>query len=141
MIGQRAHQEAEVREHLERILASSPFRNSRRASAMLRYAVEHAIDGKVDALKERTIGVEVFGRSTGYDTGADHIVRSTAGDVRRRLAQFYQENGKENGVRIDFAAGSYVPRFSDGSTAASPGSPFDRFWTPVLASGRPVLLC
>src|SRR5690242_15281868 len=107
----RAHEEAEVREQLERILASAPFRNSRRSSALLRYAVERTLAGETDALKERTIGMEVFGRTAGYDTAADHIVRSTAGDVRRRLAQYYDENGHGGGLRIDFPSGSYVPHF------------------------------
>jgi hypothetical protein len=131
----------EVLSHLERILASGPFRNSRRASAMLRYAVERALSGETEALKERTIGVEVFGRPTGYDTGADHIVRSTAGDVRRRLAQYYQENGEASRVRIDFAPGSYIPKIGADVAPGSARSAFDRFWAPVLESERPLLLC
>ena len=133
--------EAEVRNQLERILASGPFRSSRRASAMLRYAVERTLAGDSESLKERTIGVEVFGRSPRYDTAADHIVRSTAGDVRRRLAQYYQENGAKSGPRIDFAPGSYVPHFGGEEPAAPARSAFDRFWAPLLGSGRPVLLC
>lgn len=134
-------EQAEVREQLERILGSAPFRNSRRASALLRYAVEQTLAGQGDTLKERTIGVEVFGRPTGYDTAADHVVRSTAGDVRRRLAQFYQENGQAAGLHIDFAPGSYIPHF--GATGPMPAerSALDRFWAPMLASGKPLLLC
>lgn len=133
------YEEAEVREQLQRILASAAFRNSRRATAMLQYSVERALAGESDALKERTIGVEVFGRSAGYDTGADHIVRSTAGDVRRRLAQYYHENG--DGIRIDFQPGSYVPQFGSAEATAYGESPLSRFWAPMLANGGPVLLC
>src|SRR5579884_573777 len=140
MASSGGHVEADVRGQLERILGSAPFRNSRRASALLRYAVERTLAGDADTLKERTIGVEVFGRPTGYDTAADHIVRSTAGDVRRRLAQYYQENG-QNGVRIDFAPGSYVPHFGAGAAVPAAGSALERFWAPLLANGRPVLLC
>jgi hypothetical protein len=133
------HEGAEVRGQLEHILASAPFRNSRRASAMLRYAVERALAGDTETLKERTIGIEVFGRPAGYDTATDHIVRSTAGDVRRRLAQYYQESGA-GGLRIEFAPGSYVPNF--GSNAATLSrSAFDRFWAPLLEGGKPMLLC
>ncbi len=134
-------QEEEVREQLERILASGPFRNSRRASAMLRYAVEKTLAGEADSLKERTIGVEVFGRAAEYDTAADHVVRSTAGDVRRRLAQYYQENGEKNGLRIDFASGHYIPHFVSGEAAAAAGSALDRFWAPLIENGKPLLLC
>lgn len=139
MTVRRDFEETEVRDQLERILASSVFRNSRRASAMLRYTVERALGDEADALKERTIGIEVFGRPPGYDTSADHIVRSTAGDVRRRLAQFYQENG--GGIRIDFQAGSYVPHFGNSEQAGRLDSPLARFWAPLLADRRPVLLC
>jgi len=141
MTGRSAHENAEVRLQLERILASGPFRNSRRASAMLRYAVERALNGETEALKERTIGVEVFGRPAGYDTAADHIVRSTAGDVRRRLAQYYQGSTEPGGLRIDFAPGSYIPKIGGDADPAVAGSAFDRFWAPVLESQRPVLLC
>jgi len=108
---------------------------------MLRYAVEKTLSGESSALKERTIGVEVFGRPLGYDTGADLVVRSTAGDVRRRLAQYYQENSEEGALRITFAPGSYVPHFGSDSPDVLVAAPLDRFWDPLLKSGRPVLLC
>jgi hypothetical protein len=137
----RTPSDAEVRDQLDRILASAPFRNSRRASAMLRYTVAKALSGDSDALKERTIGVEVFGRQAGYETGTDHVVRSTAGDVRRRLAQFYQDNHEEAALLIAFAPGSYVPRFGSDQQDAVTGSALDKFWDPLLESGKPVLLC
>jgi hypothetical protein len=133
--------ELAIREHLERVLHSPAFRNSQRASAMLRYAVDNVLRGQSDTLKERTIGIEVFGRPAGYDTAADHVVRSTAGDVRRRLAQYYHENHDEGATRITFAPGSYVPQFGSSSENAPTISAFDRFWNPLLESGRPVLLC
>jgi len=141
MAARIAHAEAEVRQQLERILASEPFRHSRRASAMLRYAVERTLAGEAERIKERTIGVEVFGRPAAYDTAADHIVRSTAGDVRRRLAQYYQENSQAGLLRIDFAPGSYVPHFGSALAGTAARQAFDRFWAPLLDSGRSVLLC
>lgn len=133
--------ETAVREQVERVLGSASFRNSRRASAMLRYTVERTLCGEGDTLKERTIGVEVFGRPAGYDTAADHVVRSTAGDVRRRLAQYYQEAGGQGAIRIDFPPGSYVPRFAAAAKDAPAGSANARFWAPLLEGGRTVLLC
>jgi hypothetical protein len=141
MTGRRVFEEVEVRDQLERILASGPFRNSRRASAMLRYTVERALAGETEALKERTIGSDVFGRPAGYDTGADHIVRSTAGDVRRRLAQYYQESAGTGGVKIEFAPGSYVPHFGCAGTTDSVVSALGRFWAPFIENGKRVLFC
>src|SRR5215472_6624814 len=101
--------------HLESIFQSPVFRSSKRYCALLRFVVERALDGQADQLKERTIGVEAFGRPADYDTNIDHSVRSAAGEVRRRLAQYYLECGDDSGVRIELTPGSYVPqiRFAD----------------------------
>jgi hypothetical protein len=101
----------EVREQLERILASPVFRNSKRNCSLFRHVVERTLEGHQEDLKERAIGVDVFGRFIDYDTNADHIVRSVAGEVRRRLAQYYMEPERENELRIDLLAGSYVSQF------------------------------
>jgi hypothetical protein len=100
-----------IRDQLDRILASPVFRNSRRNSSLLRHVVDRALDGRQEELKERNIGVDVFGRAADYDTNTDHVVRSVAGEVRRRLAQYYMEPGRETELRIDLQAGSYVPQF------------------------------
>ena len=65
-----------------------------------------------DALKEKAIGMEVFGRPPGYDTSADAIVRVTASDVRKRLSQHYGRPGTAAEYRISLPAGSYVPQFA-----------------------------
>lgn len=112
-----AQQVALLREHEERLLHSPHFRNSKRYPRFLRKIVECAILGDLDELKERALGHSVFDRSPDYDTGADPIVRITAGEVRKRLAQYYQEHGNENAVQIFLPVGTYVPEIhflSDG---------------------------
>ena len=106
------HDCLEVKEELERILASPPFQNSRRYPALLRYVVEKTLSGKSEDLKERTLGIEVFLRPADYDTNADPVVRFSAGEVRRRIAQFYQESGRHSTVEICMPLGTYVPQFS-----------------------------
>jgi len=103
--------DGEVREQLDRILACSVFRNSKRNCNLLRHVVERTLEGRHEDLKERAIGIDVFGRTIDYDTNADHVVRSVAGEVRRRLAQYYMEPERESEIRIDLLAGSYVPQF------------------------------
>jgi hypothetical protein len=93
-----------IHDHLERILASSVFRNSKRYSSVLKYIVERTIEGAGDQLKERTIGIEVFGRAPDYDTASDHAVRSAASEIRKRLAQYYQEEG-DSRIKNRIAAG------------------------------------
>jgi hypothetical protein len=102
---------AAVRSQLEKIVLSVPFRNSKRYPALLRYVVEKTLAGGSAELKERNIGVDVFGREPSYDLGLDPIVRITAGEVRKRLAQYYQEPAHRHELRIDIPLGSYQPDF------------------------------
>lgn len=104
---------------LERLLTTSYFSHSRRFPAFLRYIVRATVNGQSELLKERTIGVEIFGKKPDYDTALDPIVRVTAGEIRKRIAQYYQEPGHERELRLSLPPGSYVPQFhSPGSGAA-----------------------
>jgi hypothetical protein len=133
-----------VRSQLDRILASPLLRNSKRFPDFLRYTVNRALEGNTADIKERTVGIEVFGRAPDYDTAADPVVRVTAAEVRKRLTQYYRELGHENELRIEFARGSYVPeiRFCAGETphevpvAAKPAvaQPFTRKQWLVIGS-------
>jgi hypothetical protein len=120
----------QVREQLERILANSLFTHSKRYPLLLRWVVERALEGRSSQLKERTLGVEVFGRSPDYDTNTDPVVRITAGEIRKRIAQYYHEPGRENEVRIDLPCGSYVPEFH------RPFTPEPRLPAPVAVLPR-----
>ncbi len=114
---------AAIREQLERILLSPLFKNSKRYPNLLRYIVEHTLEGHKAELKERTLGVEVFARSPGYDTNADPIVRAAAGEIRKRIAQYYHEPGHESELRIDLVPGSYVPEFGMPAPTPAPHQP------------------
>jgi len=109
-----------IRAQLERILATPQFRISRRYPNFLRHVVTRALEGRTEELKERTLGVEVFGRDPSYDTSADPVVRMTAGQVRRRLAQYYEEPGHENEIRIELPVGSDVPEVRKPPAPAEP---------------------
>ncbi len=100
-----------VLRELEAILSSHHFRGSKRYPAMLKYVVEAALKERLSDLKERTLGIEVFGREPNYDTSADPVVRLSAGEVRKRIAQYYHENGHDARVQIELPVGSYLPEF------------------------------
>lgn len=100
-----------VRAQLERILANPLFKNSRRYPNLLRYVVEQTLDGHPGELKERTLGIEVFAREPDYDTNLDPVVRTTAAEIRKRLAQYYQHANHEHELRIDLPLGSYAAKF------------------------------
>lgn len=92
-----------------RITGSAAFRGSRRAQDFLRNLVDHGLSGELEHIKERSIGVAVFGRVPDYDTGADAVVRVAANDLRKRLTGYYQEAGTSEHVLIELQAGTYVP--------------------------------
>lgn len=71
-------------------------------------------------LRERVIGIKVFGRATDYDSGNDPIVRARAAEVRKRLAQHYMhaENASEE-IRIEIPSGSYKAVFATRHTNES----------------------
>jgi hypothetical protein len=96
----------------EQILSDSRFAASKRYPCLLRYIVEQTLAENEDNLKERTLGVEVFHRPPDYDTNLDPVVRLCAGEVRKRLAQYYQSRAHGDELRIELNPGSYVPVFS-----------------------------
>jgi hypothetical protein len=106
----RPHAEA-VREHLSLILKSPAFKGSERSREFLVVIVEKALAGRFEELKERVLGVELFGRHTSYDTGEDAVVRVTASDVRKRLLRYYSESGVNSDLRLEIPIGSYIPDF------------------------------
>lgn len=102
---------AQVREQLDRLLVHPLFANSKRYPALLSYVVEQTLVGNGDELKERSIAIAVFGRSPSYDANADPVVRITAGEVRKRLSQYYYDATHANELVIELPVGSYVPVF------------------------------
>src|SRR5579884_1311038 len=103
--------EQDVRQELDRIIASRVFRGSHRCQAFLQYVVSKTLEGEGQFLKERTLAVHVFGREATDDLSDDSIVRVGAREVRKRLAQYYIDEGANDPVRIELPAGSYIPTF------------------------------
>jgi len=105
-------QRAAVSTEVDRILSDPFFKKSQRCVMLFRRLIEHALEGgDENGIKERTLGSEVFGRETGYDTNTDPIVRMTANEIRKRLAQYYQSTNRHHEVYIGLEPGSYIPQF------------------------------
>jgi hypothetical protein len=102
-----------IREQLQRLLAHPLFANSKRYPALLAYTVEQTLLGNAGELKERSIGMEVFGRAPTYDANADPVVRITAGEVRKRLGLYYYDSAHAGELVIELPVGSYVPVFRE----------------------------
>ena len=134
--GESSEAEAVLQE-LERILASRYFRSAGRSRQFLQYVVQQKLGGHLELLKERTIGTEVFQRSPDYATGDDPVVRVQAGEVRRRLEQYYQEAPGNSPVSIKLPVGSYSPTFHWASEKTSPAPELPPVAPLVAASPVP----
>ncbi len=110
---------AAVLRQMNRLLNSRHFRNSKRYPVLLEYLIRVTLAGNSDSLKERLLGIAVFHRPADYDANADPVVRVTAAEIRKRIAQFYQEEGQADEMYIGLRPGSYVPEFRPIKSGAS----------------------
>ncbi len=101
-----------VQQQLEKLLATHLFNSSKRYPSFLRHVVARVLAGQTDQLKERILGVEIFGRPADYDTNIDPIVRVTAAEIRKRIEQYYQDPKHSQEIRLYLPSGSYAPQFS-----------------------------
>jgi hypothetical protein len=100
--------------------------------------VERTLDGQAESLKERTIGIDVFGRAVEYDPSDDATVRVKAGEVRKRLGLYYATEGQHEAIRIELPAGTYAPEFIRVDLQAPPAKSqlIDAAAAGPTASGR-----
>ena len=103
--------EREVRAQLGRILQSGTFKQWEPLRRFLKFAVECALDGATDQLKESVLGRVVFDRGSEFDPRTDSIVRQEATRLRGKLREYYEIDGSDDPVAIRFKEGSYVPVF------------------------------
>jgi hypothetical protein len=121
------------------LVESASFRTSKRSREFLQYIVEHTMHGPSGTLKERSIGVELFQLPQDFDPGQHTVVRVTANEVRKRLAQHYlAENGNHHAVRIDLPPGSYKAGFKWETAAVDPAEA-DPVSVPLLPVTEPAV--
>lgn len=109
-----------IRAELARLLESPIFAQSDRLGRFLRFAVEHAISGSEEGLKEYVIGTEVYDRKPPYHPSQDSIVRTEARRLRTKLKEYYEHEGKNDEIFIYFRPGSYIPVFRSKADASGP---------------------
>jgi len=100
-----------IRDQLGKMLSSRTFQSPERQRKFLTYVVDEALAGRAHLLKEYSLGIEAFGKDESFDPRMDTIVRVEARKLRARIAKYYEEEGKEDPVRIEFIKGSYAPLF------------------------------
>jgi hypothetical protein len=112
MVESPSRREAEqFRELTDRILASSHLNRSIRLSGLFQYLCERVLDGDVQEIHELELGQKVFGRAPRYDTMADNIVRVHASMLRKRLAEYFRTEGRDEEYIVEIPRGNYAPVF------------------------------
>lgn len=99
-------------ETIQRIASSVNFRTSPRLRQFLIYIAERSLAGRVDEIKEYEIGWNVFGRRADYNTLEDSIVRSSARQLRKKLAEYYGSEGREEAWLVEIPKGHYEVTFT-----------------------------
>src|SRR5580704_7777440 len=125
----------DIRQELNRIINSSPFRDAYRLTSFLSFIVETTLAGNGSKLKAYTIAVEALGRGADFDPQTDPIVRVEAVRMRQALARYYSGIGRDDPLVIEVPRGSYVPAFRRRGNACE--RPKLRASIPFAPSPRP----
>ena len=109
--GAKEPETAQRRQLVKRIAESHYFNKSTRQSGFLQYLCNSVLDRPGRELHEQEIGVEFFHREPGYDTNLDNVVRVNASELRKRLAQYFENEGEPEPVLLEIPKGGYIPQF------------------------------
>lgn len=112
-----------IRVALNKITSSSGFATAERMRRFIGFVVTKTLDGEPETIKEYLVGVEVFDRGPDFDPRTDTIVRVEARRLRKKLQEYYAEEGRLDPVLITLPSGSYVPVFELRSVPVLPASP------------------
>lgn len=108
------------REALRKILASRHFARSERLGRFLEFTVGAKLASRHEDLKEAAIAAEVYGRDTSYDPNIDSLVRVEASRLHSKLKAYYDDEGREDAIRIELPKGGYAPTFVPVAAPAEP---------------------
>lgn len=97
-------------EVLNKIISSNTFSNSEQYSALLKYLVQNAINKT--AVKEYTIGIEVFNKNKDFDPSHDPSVRTYIHRLRSKIISYYEDEGKNDRIILTIPKGHYEVKFA-----------------------------
>src|SRR5881227_2240502 len=96
---------------LSAVLESKEFSRAPALAKLLKYLCEKTFEGRVHEIKEFSIATEVYGRSENFGEKRDSVVRVEMSRLRKRLVNYYAEEGLQQPLRIVIPAGTYAPEF------------------------------
>ena len=131
---------AECQEALAHVLQSHTFARAEKLQRFLKFVSGMTLGGEGTLVNEHLIAIDVFGRGDDYSPGEDSVVRRQAHALRRKLKEYYEQEGQTDPVHIEIPVGTYVPVFRDkrAESASHPDtrSPAPPEWHPAW---RPTL--
>jgi beta-glucanase (GH16 family) len=102
----------EEQEELSRLLALPEISRAANLVRLLTFICEKYFEGKTGEIRESAIAVQALGRrKDGFDSQVDPIVRVTARTLRKRLEDYYRNEGRGHAVHLVLPTGQYVPHF------------------------------
>ena len=100
-----------ISKQIELIVESKDFKAKPQQIAFLKFILNQTLAGKGREINDYSVAVEVFGRGQDFDQRIDPIVSIQADMLRRTLARYYHNTGKNDPIRIDIPNSTYVPVF------------------------------
>jgi hypothetical protein len=96
---------------VQRIVSSPPFQKSTRLRDLLQFITEQSIHGNAHELTEQHIGNALFHKPSNYSPLEDSSVRVHARQLRLKLHEYFNEDGRNEPLILDIPKGSYAPVF------------------------------
>src|ERR1700736_6237939 len=102
----------ERKAEVQRVLLSPLFRRTPKLHRFLELVCDYYFQNRAQEINEFLIATEAFGKGPDFDPSQDSLVRVQAREIRRRLREHYQGEGKGSRVVLDIPLGHYVPDFT-----------------------------
>ena len=96
---------------IERITASASFQKSTKLKDLLRYLAERTLHGQPQDLSEHSVGKAVFGKDEDYSVVEDSSVRVHVRQLRLRLHEYFDGEGRDETWIVEIPKGSYTILF------------------------------
>src|ERR1700674_4955155 len=121
---------------VQRIISSPPFQKGTRLRDLLQYVTEQTIRGHAHELTEQHIGNALFHKPSNYSPLEDSSVRVHARQLRLKLHEYFNEEGRMEPVILDIPKGSYAPVFRTVLKTGDLPAAIASTVIPVVAWGR-----
>src|ERR1700732_249169 len=100
------------KQEVQRVLHAPQFRRAPKLQRFLELICDYYFQDRCGEITEFVIATQAFGKGPGFEPSEDSLVRVQAREIRRRLREYYQNDGKSSELILDIPIGSYAPVFT-----------------------------